>query len=119
MINKSNKTDKFISILTIPSLDDQSREVALRLFRSYKEDGIISNCIFADNKWYLTDEYENFGFDFIGDKEETEVSRLFNMSFKQIMEKLKIYVLYKMGTLSLEVLQSIITQSKYVILSDI
>ncbi len=119
MINKSNKTDKFISILTIPSLDDQTMEVALRLFRGYKEDEIISNCIFTDNKWYLTDEYENFGFDFSGDKEETEVSRLFNMSFNQIMEKLKIYVLYKMGTLSLEVLQSIITQSKYVILSDI
>ena len=51
MINKSNKTDKFISILTIPSLDDQTMEVALRLFRGYKEDEIISNCIFTDRSF--------------------------------------------------------------------
>lgn len=120
MINKNFSSDKFASLLIIPELDDQAKESALRLFRSYKDSKVIYNCVFSDDKWFLTDEYELFGFNFVcKDNKMTEVQKIYKMTCEQMMEKLKIYILFKMGKLQLKTLQAIIAQVKYVVMSDI
>lgn len=110
------ETEKYISILTIPELDDTSYEEARRLFFAYKDKHVIIGGLFDEKAWALTDEYANFSFNFDFSIDDfKEYGSFLNMSVEEFIKYLKVYVIYRMGELALVSLQVMIAQLRHVL----
>mgnify|MGYP004481908951 CR=1 FL=1 len=55
---------KFMVITPLMDITDLTINQAERIFFAYKDKKIITDCVFADDQWFLTDEYANYTFDF-------------------------------------------------------
>ena len=63
-MNTVERISKFESILSIPDMDMRSLVSAKKIFRGYREERVIENCVFEDDVWHLCDEYSRYNFDF-------------------------------------------------------
>ena len=88
------ETKKYISILTIPELDDASYDEARSLFFAYKDKHVITGGLFDEKIWALTDEYANFSFNFdFSEDDFKEYGSFLNMSVGEFVKYLKVYVI--------------------------
>lgn len=110
---QSNKNNNFIEIMMIPEINEMTVKKSKSIFNNYKQSGIIIEGIFDDDKWMLSDDYSNVGFDF----SLTTSINLFRgkIDGKDFMEYLKAYVLYHLGSLSLDTIQGMIRDIKYIV----
>lgn len=56
--------EHFSTITVIPELDELTINDARIHFFAYKEKGIVRTELFDEDKWILSDERDNRGFDF-------------------------------------------------------
>jgi hypothetical protein len=110
------ESTKYTPILTISELDDATYAEARRLFWGYKDKKVITDGLFGDQVWVLTDEYSNLTFDFrISESEFKEYGKILDMSLEEFIKHLQVYVVFRMGELALVSLQQMIAQIKHVL----
>lgn len=96
----------FDTFLKIPNIDDTCIQKSKELFEEYKNNGIIKNESYEDDKWYFTDEYSNVSMNFLVPKfgYKKYYESILELTYTQFIEYLKTFVMFNMGKL---VLQSI------------
>lgn len=115
-MNTVEKISKFESILSIPDMDMRSVVSAKKIFRGYREERVIENCVFEDDVWHLCDEYSRYNFDFrITVDEFGEYAAYLKMTLAEFIDYWKTYVMFRMGELALLSLQEFIYSVKKVI----
>jgi hypothetical protein len=106
-----NNNTNYVSIVAL-DLSGNAKLAAEKAFLAYKAKGVIRTGAFEDDKWFLTDEYSQVGFNFRkideakyrqGGWEET-----LGVKPKQFVEYLKIFIIQLLGELSLATLREII-----------
>mgnify|MGYP003211309180 FL=1 len=115
-MNTVERISKFESILSIPDMDMRSLVSAKKIFRGYREERVIENCVFEDDVWHLCDEYSRYNFDFrITVDEFGEYAAYLKMTLAEFIDYWKTYVMFRMGELALLSLQEFIYSVKKVI----
>ena len=100
---------KYVSILTLPGLDEVSEKEAKVLFSGYKSEKIVRAGQFEDDDWVLCDEYSNVGFHFhIDDNDFKSFGEKINMRKDEFVLYMKIYAIYRLGELALRTIQEVI-----------
>lgn len=82
-------------------------------FLTYKNEGIIRCGDYSDNKWYLTDEYENCNFSFHFSKlDYDDFEENLGIGLDDMVDYLKAYVICKFGEVELTSLRQFICDMK-------
>ena len=111
------KREKAISVMALREFDELTEREARKIFAGYRNQRVISDCVFDDMRWNLTDEYANYHFDFSMDNVDIneEYLLLYKCTRNYFETMLKAYILMKMGELTLGTLQHVILHVKYVL----
>lgn len=106
----------FLTITVIPELDELTINDARRHFFAYKEKGIVRTGLFDEDKWILSDERDNRGFDFSLDEAKFhDFGAQFHLTSTEFKQCLKTFIVCNLGNLSLTSLQHIILAIKRVV----
>lgn len=91
--------NKFTIITPIEDITDISINQAERLFFVYKEKKIITDGVFSDDKWFMSDEYANYTLDFnINFDDYKEFGNFIGISIDDFKVYLKTFVISCMGS---------------------
>lgn len=108
--------EHFSTITVIPELDELTIIDARRHFFAYKEKGIVRTGLFDEDKWILSDERDNRGFDFSLDEAKFhDFGAQFHLTSTDFEQYLKTFIVCNLGNLSLTSLQHIILAIKRVV----
>lgn len=90
---------KFTVITPIADITDLSIKQAERIFFTYKDKKVITDGVFADDKWFLSDEYATYSFDFnIAPDDYREFGNFIDMDLDDFKLCLKTFVIGLMGS---------------------
>ena len=110
MMRKINVSLSDYSIYKIT--DNEVNEV----FNAYKEANIILSQSFESNKWKLTDEISNYTFDFNISADDFADYRVnLNISLEAFTHNLKVFILFKLGDVSMNLLRQFLYDLKKVL----
>ena len=88
-------------------------------FFAYKEKGIVRTGLFDEDKWILSDERDNRGFDFSLDEAKFhDFGAQFHLTSTEFKQYLKTFIVCNLGNLSLTSLQHIILAIKRVVYAE-
>ena len=106
---------KYVSITNISSLDiDHSS--ARKAFQAFVQKKIILSGRFEDSVWHMNDERTHCTIDFNIDEDAFRKSYAFlGFGPEQMVYFMKVYVLFRLGELITNSLQSIVREIKYII----
>lgn len=91
--------NKFRVITPLMDITDLTVKQAERTFFAYKDKKIIIDCVFADDQWFLTDEYANYTFDFrIAPDDYKQFGESINLTLEDFKLYLKTFVIGLMGS---------------------
>ena len=90
---------KFTVITPIADINDLSIKQAERIFFTYKDKKIITDGVFADDLWFLTDEYANYTFDFkVPPDDYKQFGEFISLTLDDFKLYLKTFVIGLMGS---------------------
>lgn len=114
MVSTNAALKMFDMVLSMQTMDDECIKKAKDIFDNYITLGIIHDCKFEDEHWFLSDEYSNISFIF--DINEFSYKKYYEkwlmLSMNVFRDYLKSYVLFTMGDLVLKALQNLINDIK-------
>ena len=108
--------EKVISILEIPDLNEATISEAKKKFLNYKQEGIITEGSFSDDKWCLTDEMKHVTLVFsINTIKANSLLESLGITEDEFKVYLKTFIIYRIGDLILTTLQTLVNDIMTVI----
>lgn len=111
--------EKYTSILAISEIDEATINNARKLFFAYKDKKIITDGLFDDDNWKLSDEYAVHYLNFRLDKEAfKEFGLRLNIDENEFKNYEKVFVMCQMGNYALGSIQKFLNIIKKLVYCD-
>lgn len=105
--------------VTIPMVNISAESIAdaKKIFRSYKETGVILAGTFSDKKWLFSNEYQRLSiiFDVSEADYDHNYRKILGIEYEDFVDYLKAYICCLLGTLALTTLQNFVNEIKKIV----